>query len=500
MTSRLLGRWEFPTRALMFLHHFPPQENIAAFRFGRLLGHLPELGVDPVVISSACERRGPGAEFEEMFGIQIPVTRVQSWDPIAAYQRRGAEGGDTSSAGRVSSWRQRLKKWVRSCLVPDDKFAYVSSWTNAARPLVDGVDVIYSSSSPYSAHLAARRLARETQIPWVMEMRDLWADSPYLPARRNPIALSFHRRWERRCLTEASQIVVLSPAHGRHLAKEYPEFADKIHVVTNMMDRASTRVVDGRRVGAGLDPSRDTRISRPTASLSSSERPSSSERLSLSERGGSAKLSSLVEIRLAYVGSLYGGRSLKSLVDAIDRRNATDTNVRWRLEVAGTSMDLPWDEVLGHSDAVTRHGQLSPSQVVELLHSVQIGVVHNPGWDEIHIPGKLFDYLGARLSILNLSSQPDIEEMVRDCVPVASAHPDRVDEIEQALLQLLKDERAGYADSAERRETRVEQNPGDALARFSSVAVAVQLVDVFRSAAKSGSERSGSPQSRAERD
>lgn len=434
-----------PVRALMLLHNFPPLEDIASFRFSRLLRHLPTAGISPFVVSSALDGAFLQQEVQLSERVRVPVTRVKSWDPIRDYQKRdqrilaSSEGCTPSSTteARDHPLKRSAKKWVRSLLVPDDKFSYISGWAEAARSLGE-FDVLYSSSSPYSAHLAARRVVKKTGVPWVLEMRDLWADSPYLAIRSNPLTLWLHRRWERQCVTDATRIVVLAPAHARHLSKRYPQFADKIRVVTN--------AIDVERNGSSDDPA------------------------PVPESG---------VIRLAHVGNLYGGRSLRTLVAAIDRRNAASPKVRWHLDIAGTSMDLPWSEVLGNSAAVTIHGRLSSVQVADLLATTQAGVVHNPVWDDVHIPGKLFDYLGAGLPIVNLTSQPDIEEIAGSCVPVVTAHSGEVDAIDRALVELAALLERGGGNPERLRTTAVQS-------RYSSSQLAADLAEVLREAATDG--------------
>jgi hypothetical protein len=82
------------------------------------------------------------------------------------------------------------------------------------------------------------------------------------------------------------------------------------------------------------------------------------------------------------------------------------------LEVAGRSFDRPWEEAMGGSlDGVVIHGPLPHARIRELLAEVHAGVLHNPASDLIHIPGKLYDYLGAAIPVMDLSAQPDIPAM-----------------------------------------------------------------------------------------
>ena len=43
---------------------------------------------------------------------------------------------------------------------------------------VNRPDVLYSTSSPVSAHLVALLVSRATGIPWVADFRDAWTKNP----------------------------------------------------------------------------------------------------------------------------------------------------------------------------------------------------------------------------------------------------------------------------------------------------------------------------------
>ncbi|MBD3162394.1 MAG: hypothetical protein GF346_08625, partial [Candidatus Eisenbacteria bacterium] len=74
-----------PLRVLMILHNYPPAENIGAQRASRLVRHLPDLGIEPVVVTGPGEggatRSGHpsvasvGSRLESLGGTTIEVHR-----------------------------------------------------------------------------------------------------------------------------------------------------------------------------------------------------------------------------------------------------------------------------------------------------------------------------------------------------------------------------------------------------------------------------------------
>jgi len=338
-------------RVLMILYYVPPSEVVAALRVRRLVSRLPGHGVEPVIVAPGAGAWGaPGVRMERFAGP----------DPLAAVH--AARGPESAPARRRFG---ALKRWVRSFQVPDERWPLRAAWTREARVAGKGVDVVYSSSGPYTAHLVARDAARALGKPWVMELRDLWSDSTYHPQHANPLSRLRNFRMESRCVRDATRIVVLTEAHRVHAAARFSEHAARFRMIPNAFE-------------PGL-PER-----RPA-------------------RG---------PLRLLYAGNLYGGRTLAPLAAAVAGLDSVPGFEGVVLEIAGRSFDHPWDQALaGNRERVVIHGPLPHARVRELLAEVHAGVVHNPASDRIHIPGKVYDYLGAAIPVLDLTLQPDIPSL-----------------------------------------------------------------------------------------
>lgn len=419
-------------RVLMILHHFPPSQAMSAMRARRLIRHLPDLGIEPLVVTGMAteESRDESGSMETMDDKPVFVIRVRGgWDPVQR-RPRDARGSRRSGPGRAKKW----KRLVRSFLVPDELFRWVGAWVRGGlAAAAGGVDLVYSTSTPFSAHLAGQRLAKRLGKPWVMEMRDLWADSPYLPQAKNPLTRRLQERYESRCLETSRRVIVTTEAHARHLLERKPSLAGRIDIVPNAFEPSATSAL-GRRKGAGEGP-----------------------------------------LRILHSGNLYGGRSLAALGRAVDEtRGAIPGFGSAILEVAGRSLDLPWEDVLGGSgDRRVIHGFLPSDRITELYEEVHAGIVHNPAWDMVHIPGKLHEYMGAGLPILDLTSQPEIPSLCHGTIPCWKVSPDDREGLGDALSRLAR----WWGDNP-----LGPPKPGP-LHSLSSVNVARKLAAVFRESA-----------------
>lgn len=78
-------------------------------------------------------------------------------------------------------------------------------------------DVVFGTSTPLTAAVAAALVARRHRVPWMMEVRDLWPDFPVqmgaVPAWAQPPLYAL----ERRLYHDAARVVALSPDMAAHV-------------------------------------------------------------------------------------------------------------------------------------------------------------------------------------------------------------------------------------------------------------------------------------------
>lgn len=117
-------------------------------------------------------------------------------------------------------------------------------------------DVVFATHTPLTIGLAGMKLGRHFDVPFVFEVRDLWpAALINVGALRNPLAIWWLRRMERRIYGAAKHIVALSPGMKQGVvdAGVSPE---RVTVITNGCDLDLFHPdVDGsaerRRLGLG---------------------------------------------------------------------------------------------------------------------------------------------------------------------------------------------------------------------------------------------------------
>jgi hypothetical protein len=255
-------------------------------------------------------------------------------------------------------------------LIPDPSIV----WARRAmahpvvRHAVRTSSLLMASSPPEAAFIACAKLSRRYGIPFWMDMRDGWLDEPLKPLlRTSAIQRWRERRLEAFCLNTAAVVTVTSDQWAEMLKKRYPQFSDKLHVVTNAAPES---------VGRTLPPS-DT-------------------------------------ITLCYAGRLTSSRPER---DVTDLSLALQLLNRHRFTVIGS---LTTDEQAEASKRgwTVRHEQ--PRETLLMTLAAESGLVLLSA-SKGSIPAKFFDYLATGRPILGIAPRESAAWVALSKAPQAFA-------------------------------------------------------------------------------
>jgi glycosyltransferase involved in cell wall biosynthesis len=93
-----------------------------------------------------------------------------------------------------------------------------------------GVDAIYSTAPPPSAHLVAYALKGLSGLPWVADFRDLWTENPYRDAGVGPLRTRVERKLEASVLSKADTVLTISDVMRSSLGRGRTV---PVHVIAN---------------------------------------------------------------------------------------------------------------------------------------------------------------------------------------------------------------------------------------------------------------------------
>lgn len=374
---------------------FAPSNTIGAVRLGAIAGGLQESGHDVRVLTAAVDR------YRQTLPVPLPeeqICRTKWFDinalPQSAGRRlremvpgtggrtgsrtgsRGPRGDGTAAAGEsgraVPASRGSMRRIVRQRL--SDLYVNALNWPDwqigwrpyAVRAGSDLVkswqpDVVFASGPPFTTLLIGDAIARRFRLPLVVEFRDRWSDDPYYPPPRWRQAID---RWgERRIIGQARGLVTVSEPWADQYRRTYQK---PILTMYNGYDNTN---------GAGDSP-------------------------------GAADSPCLT---VRYLGSIYPGRrdpsTLFAAMKLMDTEPETATE-SVRAEFYGTNPDhvRPLAERHGVTHRVDVFPEVTHADSVVLQRTADALLLMqwNDPKEQGNIPGKFFEYLGARRPIIGL--------------------------------------------------------------------------------------------------
>jgi glycosyltransferase involved in cell wall biosynthesis len=392
-------------RLLMIINFFPPAAGGGVYRPLSFVKYLSRLSWDITVLTPA-----PGGFWisDSSLEAQVPppvrIVRTGSLSGIRVLNVLRKPRSRRSSGGFGA-----LRRLGEMILVPDTYVGWVPFATRAAERLCreEPFDIVYSTSPPDSSHLAARGVSRKFGIRWVADFRDPWIA---LHLRKPPSF--FHRMWHNHLegsVMEADRIIVTTSWHRDTILKSYPNAI--VEKVPNGYDEEDFHSIDA------LEPP-------------------------------------LRPFTLLHSGMLTLGRSTGPFLDGLElfckRRPDARNDVRVtflggreskneeRVSRAGLAHVVTFDDNVTHEACIKRERQ---SHVLLLLK-------HDDERYRGLVPGKLYEYIGARRPLLGVVPEGEAADLIRDNRRGEVARIDDPEDIAEAVSRMYDRYREGSLDGA----------------------------------------------------
>jgi glycosyltransferase involved in cell wall biosynthesis len=405
-------------RRLLFLaYHFPPLGGGGVQRSVGFVRYLPRFGYAPVVITgtgAAADRWSPSdSSLSQEIDQDVEVWRVPGPEPPVSVP------GWRGRAVRVLGNRSEFEKW------------WIEGAVELGLRVAGDADAVFGELVPYTTSAAAARLSKELSAPWVADLQDPWVlDEMWL----YPSAVHQRRDTMRmqRLLASASSIIMNTPEATERVRRRFPELAGKLAPsITNGFDEEDF---------AEPDPGRDPATFRIVHSGY------------LHTESGYALRTSRRRRRLLggmpYPEVDFLPRSHVFLLEAIDRVIAAEPKLADVIELHLAGVISQLDREIAARSAVCRvHGYLPHGETVKLVRSADLLFLpmHElpPGVRAGLVPGKAYEYLGARRPILAAVPDGDARDYLEAAGNATLCRPADVGCLAQAIRDEIERWRAG---------------------------------------------------------
>ena len=337
---------------LILSYYYPPLGLSGVQRTVKFVKYLPQFGWNPIVI--APRPRGSYV-YDQALGVEVahaPVFRTLSLDPLFLSPRKHT-GASLDKNALVS----RLNRW----LVPDNKTGWIpfalQAGLKAARRF--HIDAIYSTAPPYSSHLAGVVLKKLLKRPLVTDFRDAWTSYTWTKYPVRALHKLDHRL-EELVIKNADLVTAVNSRIIDDLRDLHPRIdGSKFHLVSH-----------------GYDPEDFSADTKPDPEY----------------------------FTIAYTGTFIQNRSPRILFEALSllRREDPAGLEKVRMVFAGShrESDLALAKEFGLEPLVRFTGYLTHRQSIGILTEADLlWLVMGPEETANVSPGKLFEYLGAKIPI-----------------------------------------------------------------------------------------------------
>jgi glycosyltransferase involved in cell wall biosynthesis len=370
---------------------------------------MPQFGWEPHVLTARNAYdyyHDPSLQKDIVSGIRVhrtpaiePMKWVRKWVKRASLKRSVSKGGTLIVQGGVKKWPWLLKL-KESIFIPDGEIGWLpfAVWKGLRIIRKEKIDLIFSTSRPYTGHLIACLLKKWTGKPWIADFRDPWSLSFQAPQ------FSW-RRWadqklERWVCHHTDHMVVVTPSMENEFKTIHPK--GRYSTITNGYDENDFQNIDGVL-------NRSDRFNITYTGILYKERSPRSFLLALAD--------------LLMEEKIPGDRILVRFVGQMDNPGETD-NYRFlaSLPLNGVVELIPY---ASHARCIQY--MMAADALLLIIHS-------GKGSGGI-MTGKIFEYLRSGKPVLCMVPEyGDAAEVVRETNAGRIVSPDSVEEIKKAIL------------------------------------------------------------------
>lgn len=417
------------TRVLLVSYYFPPDASVGGLRLAKFARALPDVGLTPVVLTSASSETEQGTDRGRLQGLEH-VRIVATADPTSLVERlqrlrtwwagngrAQAQSADGPAPPHLGSRPvSRLKRYVLSLIVylPDEKKHWALRAAFVARGLVRSqkIDCVLTSGPPFSSHAVGVVAKLTTGVRWVADFRDPWVEMlpDRFPETRSRLSDWLERRME--------TIVV--------------RMADVVVTTTDRMRVAMTRRYPWAQVGRFLTVENSIDSARLTPRAPHEKYPIAT---------------------VTYAGSFYFDRTpepvFQAVADLIQSGAIGRSEIRIQLigrcESVGAEATSALAARYGIAALVDVRGVLPYDETIQAMQRSHALLVLAPRRHALVIPAKVYDYLGTGTPILALAEDGATADLLRDAAPGGCFRHDDITGIKSYLARLVESRRGGAA-------------------------------------------------------
>ena len=372
---------------------FPPMAGGGVYRVVKTLKYLPAFGWNPSVLTVKNHHHWvTDHTLLKELPLDLTVQRTYCLDPFYLYALLDKTG--------MKSIRHVIEEYLA---IPDNKLGWFLTALIKGLCLIrkNNIDLIFSTSPPHSTHMIAYVLKKITGKPWVAEFRDHMSLNP-LRNTVPPLRLAIEKNMEKRFLADASRVITVTEGNRDDIINLFGVEDTKVVVVPNGFDPSDFE---------GLDKifTKDRKC-----------------------------------FTMTYTGSLYGTRTPRVFLDAVQKiltyhpelRGKFSVNIIGKIEDkfkglcegVGLKDVVHFYEFLDHREALSH---MINSHILILL-------ISSGGANNNVLTGKIFEYMASGTPILALVPDGIAKRLIEESRTGFTVDPDNAEALSEKIYELYQ--------------------------------------------------------------
>jgi glycosyltransferase involved in cell wall biosynthesis len=412
-------------KILIISYHYPPDLAIGAIRPSKFVEYLPEYGFEPIVLTVKekyyeyldTDEIEPMLKKSDIFRtLRIPNFRDIYLSVKTIVIKNTLDGKKNFSLVRNSygdvinefpeSTVERLKRYFNSLVVwlPDDKTGWIIPAVLKGLRLIHNrkIDAIYTTGPPHSVHIIGLLLKLLTKRTWFADFRDPWMVSQKPTFVRSKLSDLIENWLVYKVVSKSDKVISVTPEMTESFQNCFSNIkSEKFVTIYNGYDSEQLKEY--------------------------------------------TKLKKNTKITFTYAGSFYYGRDpelfLRALRHLIDEKKiAEDTvavkfigNCRYLYEKSIEELveQIGLTKIVSFIDTIPRHEAFKEMAKSHLL------LLYAPD-QSLQIPGKLYEYIGLRATILAVCGPGATANILADYEHAVIVANDSVKDMKDALLKTIQ--------------------------------------------------------------
>ena len=134
-------------------------------------------------------------------------------------------------------------------LIPDGNAIWANSVIKKIRNKIDfnKIDVVYTTSGPYSAHIIGEYIKRKYSIPWIADFRDQWINNPYIDYDKNSLRYKIEKSMEKSVVLNCDRLITTTPIITENYISTYKIEKNKVITITNGYDEEDFKNIKSKK-------------------------------------------------------------------------------------------------------------------------------------------------------------------------------------------------------------------------------------------------------------